>query len=392
MKRRVGSAAALVAPALVAGACGSPAPPSLPGWCTANADARVVLAPAEPRTLRLTEVWRRGGRREEEVLAFPWPPAVGARGWIAIPDVWLRAVVVLDTLGTWIGPVTDGGGGPGEVTLPAAAVWEADDRLAILDVGDASIVRLRAPGFELIEDVRVTGRSIGEAAASGEVLSLFLDQRGRTGIELRGVRTPGEVAVRALQAVESPDGDVDTLIVVETAALSPDTRWGSMLAPGHPVPVAAAGPGGRIALAGDVPRYRIRILGAELSDSLVICRDVAAEPLSASERGDTAAPDGLLIEALRAAPRPPAPQSIGRLFFGSAGELWVQRTRPNPFRPGTPPEGAEYDQFSPDGLYRGSVTAPVGTVLHAQVGDLVIAYERGELDEISVVGLRLASP
>lgn len=374
--------------AIMASACGSVGEASIPGWCATETDARIVLAPTQSQVLEVSEVWRRGGQREGEILSFPWPPAVGSGGWIAVPDVALRTVVVLDSLGNWIGPVTTGGQGPGEASLPAAAVWESHDQLAVLDVGDASIVRLRAPAFDLIEDVRVSGRLIGAASQSGEILSLFLDERARTGMQLRGSRTQEGRVLEALQALESADGSVDTLIIVETTAVSSERRWGNVIAPGHLTPIASAGPGAAIALAGDVPEYRVRVLGEDLTDSLVVCREVSGEGLSAAERGDTTA-DAPILEALRTAPKPATPQTIGRLFFGSGGELWVQRTRPSPLRLEAPPEGAIYDYFDADGTYRGTVAAPSRMTFYGQVGSLIVAYERGEFDEISVVALRL---
>ena len=94
---------------------------------------------------------------------------------------------------------------------------------------------------------------------------------------------------------------------------------------------------------------------------------------------------------VRESRRPESPISMGRMFFGSNGRLWVQRDRENPFHFGPPP-GASYDVFSPAGGYLGTVKAPNGVTFYGESDEWVIGYEVGELDETSVVAYQLLVP
>lgn len=134
----------------------------------------------------------------------------------------------------------------------------------------------------------------------------------------------------------------------------------------------------------------MRLLGNDLRDSVVICRDVQARPLTAAESGDTSVSGfEALLAALRGVDHSGVLPAIGRVFFGAGGDLWVQRDRANPLSPQWPPEGATYDVYGPGGSYEGTLAAPAKAILYGQVGDLVIGYERGAYDEVSIVGYRL---
>jgi hypothetical protein len=278
---------------------------------------------------------------------------VSTSGWIAIADWQLGTVMVLDSAGGWIGPVTHQGEGPGETRLPVTASWTRTGALSILDGADLSILRLQPPDFRFLDQAPAPRTLLQKSFAAGEILAVFLDPDGRVGVQPPRERLDATGRARDVFAIESADGSVDTLLS-DTTRIFDAPPLGGLVVPGHPTPLAAVGAGGGLAVAGDVPHYRVRLLGATLRDSLVICRDVPAAPLT-------------------------------------AGELWVQRDRSDPLTPQAPPPGATYDVYGAGGTYRGTLTAPPHAVLYGEIGKLVIGLETGAYDETSVVAYRLVS-
>ena len=178
----------------------------------------------------------------------------------------------------------------------------------------------------------------------------------------------------------------DTLVTVETTHVRGIGLAG--FGPGHPQPIMAAGPDGALAIAGDIPQYRVRILGADRTDSLVICRTVEGLPLTDLERGrNVEGGQTRALQALVQSPVPDPPLAMGRVFIGGDGRLWVQRER-ELVGVGFP-EGATYDYYAPGGGYEGTVTAPAGAVLFGSGGDLVVGVYRDPQNRPWVTGWRL---
>ena len=137
--------------------------------------------------------------------------------------------------------------------------------------------------------------------------------------------------------------------------------------------------------------YRIDVLRADLTDSLSICRQAPAIPLTASETGEaelSGAPPGLtrLLEASRKV-KPVMP--LGRIFFGQDGRLWVQRERPDPQRIYVHPGGAAYDVFAAGGDYLGEVRAPAGAVLIGEAAGRVYGLEPRDSDQWDLIAFAL---
>lgn len=384
--RLVGAWAALLCMACGGGSVGE--------WCEAVAGSDVVVNEGAPVELRLAELWRAGGTREGEHLAYPVGVYASRAGLVAIPDFVLAQVTVVAEDGRWLGAWAEKGEGPGELSTPVAAAWRSDSVLAVLDLPSSRVLFLRdgAPVDELGVDREATGPIV----SSGQLPWAGLQPDGGVLLVPTGRPLDDEGAsgrrTQPLLRIAPGASSVDTL-VLDTVRTLGGERYTGWALPGEPVLSAAVGPAGMLAVAGTDGRYRILVMDDNGRPARVICRDAPPLAVSSRERGlipDLEGPPAL-IAIIRNAPVADDPAATGHLFFGAAGRLWVQRNRRAPIA-GTPlpgVAGAIHDVFDRDGALVGTVTAPAGVHLLAAHGDTVWGLERGELDEVWVVAMEV---
>lgn len=401
--------------ALLAGIAAGCAPDAGPGaagapavaWCEADPyGAEVALTPADDEgawaeqgvgSPNFVELWRAGGLNEGEELAFPLNASVSMDGRLAIADWQLGNLTIVERDGRWIGDWAPRGQGPGELARPAAALWIAEsDTVVVFDIDNGRVVFL-SDGRPVRPHVLVDPGFLAPILISGEVGWVGVTPVG--GVLIAPVptapadsETADAAAVILLQRAQ--ESEVDTLVTVAAPTMRARPPYGTARAPGWPLPLAALGGDGSIAVGGMDGRYRILRLEDSGDTTGVICRDTGALPFSERERhadGDDDYVDAL-EEAIAAVPRPDSLAQFGRLFLSAEGNLWVQRERPSALRFGESYHGvpgAVYDVFDPDGRYQGEVRAPENARLQAALGDTVWAYEIGELDETWVVAYEL---
>lgn len=347
---------------------------------------------SEGRTPRLVELWRAGGLREGEELAYPVGLAVSPEGRVAVTDFSLSEVIVIEPDGRWSGPWARRGKGPGELSTPVTSSWTPDGTLTIFDLTASKILFLKN-GESVRPDLPVSGAVTTAIYLAGELPWVGVQPEG--GVLLQPPRRPLESDVSAPQHLVSllryaPAAEIADTIVRFTR---PSAAFVSGApAPGWPRLSPAVASDGSFAVAGVDSRYRITVYDSAGSAIRQICRDAPPLPLNPFELGDTMSGElpAEMISALKAAPRPDTLAAVGRLFWGVGGRLWVQRERSSMFHGdflGVP--GATYDVFGPEGHYLGAVTAPPATRLQGALGDTVFAFETGAFDETAVVAYRL---
>ncbi|MCG6988844.1 MAG: hypothetical protein LJF06_11780 [Gemmatimonadetes bacterium] len=364
---------------------------STPAWCRSDdAGARVVVLPRkDAASLTLRELWSVGGAEGPHVFGLPIGPVVSAGGRVAVPDLQMHTVIVLDVDGTWVGPVVRQGQGPGEVEWPAAAQWADDDHLLIFDLARGSVLRTRVGGGEAPSRWTVAPKVIAAVSAAGQLPGVHLAGNGALILELLGTPVTGDPThSRAAVVRLSPDGGVDTLEDQVTHVVG-DGPYTHLVVPGSPRPVVAAATTGSIALAGSVAQYRIAVLNRSGDDSVLLCRPVPGLPYTDRERGEgfSGRREQILGRTLARLTLPAEPAAVGGIFFGAGGRLWVGRARPDP---GTMrAEGGAWDIIAADGTLVGTVDAPARVVLFGEGGGHVYGLARGEHDEMSVVAYAL---
>lgn len=379
-------------------------------WCDARPAATVAFTPADDtgdwnRSVRgaprLVELWRAGGLNEDEELAFPLNMAVSADRRLAIADFGLSELAVVGPDGTWLGTWASPGQGPGELGSPVAASWMAGGGAAVVfDVSNSKVlfVREEEPARE---DLPVPRTMTGPVLASGSLAWAGVTPAGTALLQPSpamprpaAAETEAQPARSVLLRALPGHGSFDTIAAASTPTLGGGPPYGEVAAPGWSQMRTAVGADGRVAIGGEGPRYRIRLLGPDGSPSAVVCRDAPALPLEGRElralEGGARAQE--MEAAVAGAPRPDSLAPFGRLFLSHEGRLWVQRERPSALRFGETYHGvpgALYDVFDADGAYVGEVRAPEKARLQAALGDTVWAYEIGELDEMWVVAYEL---
>lgn len=382
--------------------CGCGLDDQVPGWCVAPGSPTVALASGPDVPLTLQEVWRRGGLVEGEELGTPGEPAIDLDGRVAFFDRVIGEVVLIDADRRWHGAVMRYGEGPGEVGLPVSVQWATDGTLMVLDWGRRQISRVDVSSGQNYEGVGVPDRLFSWISAAGEAQQRWA-RLGPGGEVLLAPRRPSEVDGEFRVQIELyGPGESEPVTLVDQPLESLSEDWRVRAAPGVPIPLSAPGPAGVVALAGDIPNYRVSILGSDQSADVLVCRLVEGLPLTRAEVGDTIFPpeitgpgrDGResLALALRSAEVPGPPAVIGRMFFGSTGRLWVQRERPDGFDFGTPLRGGLYDVFSSEGRYEGTVRAPAGATIFGESRAEVIGFAVGDFGETSIVGWKLIAP
>lgn len=358
-------------------------------------DVAVVEAPAavpiDRPSIRLEEIWRAGGSIEGQELAFPASIAVSPSGYTAVVDHQLAEVVVLTPDGRWLGPWARRGRGPGELTMPVAANWRGDT-LLVFDIEQAK-VSTYAAGSVVGSDLQIAPGFISPVITSGE-------------IDYVAVRSDGAAVLKQPLRPSSSSSDTAILTVlmqrpgatiVDTIAQSPVRiiRWrGGLLAqPGGPQPRVTVGPNGWLVTSAPDGTYRILIRDALNTPVRQICRETVAHALTPAETGRDATPAGFEepTAAIANAPPPTQPSQIGRIIAGPAGELWVDRTRAEPFTAealfGVP--GSLLDVYDEEGAFVGEVQLPVGVSIQAISSTMAIALQFTELNEPWIVGYRV---
>lgn len=353
----------------------------------------------------LVELWRAGGTNEGEELSLPIAAAVAPDGRLAIPDFELGLIGVGPD-GDWLGSLVRRGEGPGEAELPLAAAWTPEGHLAVLDFGDASVLELALPpggsrsagGAKLVSERRLDRRPIAAMMAGGQVAGVALSPGGFALLQDNVEDVEAASVTQTLVRLPADGSEADTLTSVTTAGLGGEWRPARTLpAPGAPRLLFAAGPDGRIAVAGGTPEYEIHVLGPG-GDSTVVCRPATGLPLRPDETGEDPGDreaDDPLLAALRGADAVEPPAPIGRLLFGREGRLWVERDRASlldPLELQYGHAGSLYDVFDAEGRYLGEVRAPEDARLVATSGDRVWAFETGGFDVTWVVAYRLERP
>lgn len=362
--------------ALLEAAC-SPKPPV---WCDAPAGATTIVMVPSERVLRLRKTWEvhRGG---EPGLRGPSAVAVDrASGMVAVADHVTTAIDLITSEGApawrWIRP----GRGPGQLSSPAALDWAVDGTLAILDQDLQKIVQLDSEGHLVAESPLAP-------SFSGNLPDWWVFLRGS---DIIGVPTPRLAGTDPRRVIDmflllarNHGAGIDTIItkpvrVFRGSAFSPS------ILPGSSAPVAAPLEGGLLAVAGDTPRFRIRILSPDGKVLRVVCRITSALPFSDAEHR--------LAAELGAAEPASSLARIGRLFSDGEGRIWAQRDRVSGVylqdRWFGPP-GATFDVLDRSGRYLGEVHAPDDTRLAAAHGNTVIGLRSDSLGAVSVVAFRL---
>jgi len=381
--------------AFLAGGCaGAPST----AWCPPAADGIEVVATTGSGDweragveARLVESWRAGGLNEGEELAMPITIVASPGGRVAVPDFMLGEVVVIDPDGTWLGPWTRKGQGPGEVQHAVAAAWDGDDRLVVFDVVGSKVVFV-GPDGAAGEDLRVEPSFSAPVVMSGEFTWAGVRPDGAAYLQpaLRPSDDDPSVLESVILALQPGATAPDTVARARWKTIGGDSPYAGFAAPGWPT-LTAALTGRRIAIGGDVDLYRIVLLDETGRPVRQLCRDAAPTPITDREFGDGV--DGVrleLIRAARSAPRPDRPAAFGRIVLGTEGRVWVHRERIGVAEMAVyGPAGGEWDVFAEDGRYLGAVRVPERAHLMAAAGDAVWAFEFGELDETWVVQYRL---
>lgn len=341
-----------------------------------------------------TELWRVGGSRPGEELAFPASVTASPDGRLAIYDFELAEVAVVSTDGRWEGPWTRRGAGPGELTYPIAASWTPEGDLLIADVMANKVVRLK-DGEPVGSDLAVEGSFFGLVHMSGS-------------FEWAAIAPDGTIFMitpRSMQGSTESGRETSHLLRLPPGAATADTLVRRTYAGATDrVDLPRVGEGklsatmsaeGLLAVTDPYGSYRIHYFDREGRPVRRLCRAAAPLPLDPRERRSAEPAGGMERERTRAIERAgpvEPPDAVGRLFLGGRGRLWVQRDRPSVFRAteglhGVP--GAEFDVFESDGRYLGQVRAPEDARLQAAVGDTVFALTFGALDEPWIVAYRL---
>lgn len=396
------SVAIAFAAALLLTACGETGPYA----CPPLAEGVEVVANEGPGAWaeddlspRLTELWRRGGTREGEELALPTFPGVSRTGRLAVPDFRLAEATVIEPDGTWSGPWTRSGEGPGEIRSAVAASWTADGDLLVFDVVASKVVRLDGPS-DVVGEIPIEPSFTGPVVASGELTWAGLEPNGDLLLTTEGTSADGGTAQNTVEWTirELEAGAERPTTVASTDLPAVDVSWTShWTLPARPRPLAATSALGALVVAATDGSYRLLVRDSAGGAALQVCRDVGPLPLTPVERGEML-PSHLrdaderahrryeeLRQAIAEAARPSNPAHVGRLVLGSAGRIWVQRERSSGFPGGRAGiyglSGALHDVFAPDGSYLGEVRMPEGEALQAALGDTIWTFEVGELDE-----------
>ncbi len=273
--------------AIISFACDSPETAAV-DWCRVDGTTVPAIISSNATTIvQLEEMWRVGNSSDDQVLAGAFAPATDPSGRIAIPDPMLQQVILIGPDGEWRGPILTGGEGPGEVMVPVASQWLRDGSLITLDALGPKTVRYDVKNNELLADVRGAQDVYVLLSRYGEIEWIGISGVGEILMEAPRDRVGADPTTRLSAKLNwydahNTDAKPVVLMDIQTTAVSAKQI---RISPGFLRPLAAIGPGNVIALAGDTDKYRVRLLNSNRADSVLICRDVPAFPLTESERG-----------------------------------------------------------------------------------------------------------
>ncbi|MDX1396615.1 MAG: hypothetical protein R3195_19700, partial [Gemmatimonadota bacterium] len=272
--------------ALALAACAPDAP--APDECGTPTSAEAWVGGPAPR---FEELWRAGGSNEGEELSLPYFASPGPDGRLAITDIRLQ-VIGVEGDGSWIGPLTQSGDGPGEVGFPIAAAWTRDGRLVVLDMSAAKVVTLdpsmRVPAG-LIDEAAFDPVSVAPIIRGGQVAAVGFRPSGTTYLQSNEPLGGFEVDQHLVRF--TPAGAVDSILTVTSPSLGGEWRPArTMVAPAVRRLVFAVAADGRLATAGHSDRYEIMVSHPD-GRPQATCRSAAGLPTRPYELSERAYPE-----------------------------------------------------------------------------------------------------
>lgn len=377
-------------PAVFLSACG----PATPEWCSPIDAATRTVESGTPNEARLVPKWRFDGNQDGNELLEPVSASLNPETHVlALSDFRLAEIIIISDSGSLTQRWARHGEGPGEMKVPTAVAWADDSTVVAFDPLNQKLVRIRLSGTA---DDQGMDRRFSSLITSSSLSWITLQPNGTiVAAPMPSLRSEAEAEFVVVRG-GLPGSPIDTLIRATIPLIRPE-RYQPMPAPLWPMPLAALSGDTLIALAGDGPEYRIRILDGSGRVRFQICRNVDPLPEEPYEFrvpfGGQSRDMPALTLALEQAPRPDRPATIGRLMFDAIGRLWVQRNRPSVLSTvdlTLGREGALFDLYGAEGEYLGAVQAPPRVRILDATDELVIGLETGEFDVLSVVAYRIA--
>lgn len=215
--------------------------------------------------------------------------------------------------------------------MPVTATWSGDT-LLVFDIEQAKVSSY-VDATVAAEDVSISPDFITPVVASGEIG--FVAVTAERGVILRQPLQAAHNADSTWLAVSRfrPMSGVTDTLIFEPVRMITLTGHSNFIQPGAAHSTIAFGANGWTAVSAADGTYRILIRDADDNPVRQVCH--AVEPLepSPSEMGTGPSPRGVEMAhaAIAHAPPPPRLHAIGRMIVGAAGELWVDRQRPEPF-------------------------------------------------------------
>ncbi len=268
--------------------------------------------------------------------------AVSLRGEIAVLDGQAQAVRVFGATGEYLRTIGRKGAGPGEFDRALAIHFDQDDRLWVVDAGNARYEVFDPEGRRLRRTPRGGGSTIGDPGAMTE--GGLLDPLPHFGAD-------GEI-LRYYVRVDSTGVVVDSLAPVTLGNLSQLRGVPAALAPFIPRVLTAADWRGDLWLASS-DRYTLYRRGARGDTSVIAMLDV---PEIGWGRGDQATVDSLLSSwplPVDQARLGVGPQYLRSMSPDEYGNLYVRSNLPRDV------EGSVFVMFDARGRYLGPVRANV---------------------------------
>jgi len=360
-------------------ACGE----EYPEWCDAPPDVETVVVDVTagtPRAIVLTQLWE---SRPDQGQGLRGPRAIAidpASGMLAVSDHVTNSIDFITHDGNAVMRWSRPGQGPGQTSLPYTFDWTPDGALAILD-----------PLLHKVVQIGPDGRFVTEQSLAQELVGTLPDwSMELRGSDIIGVRSPRRSGgnsnhefTMAVVRIRRFGVAIDTVLTSPVAAYHGGGSPAVILA-GASAPSVVRLRDGLLAVAGDIPQFRIRILRPDGRVERMICQVTPAIPLSEAEV-QFAAEFGTAEPAQYVA-------RIGRLLSDGANRIWVQRDRGSSVLVQDRwfgPRGALFQLIDASGVYQGEVRAPADTRLAAVRGNLVIGLRYHPTGGASVVAFRL---